>query len=101
MRLSEHIITEAEARSIPVCIGCGRPTDCPGGMVCWGCFKGGDDPLKYSWKSFAHWQAHLPPLPAADMDCILRALGRLPSETPPRGGTQYLLPILKPHNPQG
>lgn len=59
------VISEREARLSPICIGCGRPTNCPGGLVCWDCFKRREDvtPLKYSGQTFEEWQRGLPPFP--------------------------------------
>ena len=55
-------ITEEQARQSAICVGCGQTTDCPGGVVCWACFKGGPNPLKYFGGTFAAWQAGLPEL---------------------------------------
>lgn len=79
MRPDHHIITEVEARTLALCIGCGRPTDCPSGLCCWHCFKQGrlgGEPLKYCGRDFRDWQRNLMPLPSFDMDLILTALGR-------------------------
>jgi hypothetical protein len=55
-------ITEEQARQSAICVGCGQTTDCPGGVVCWACFKGGPNPLRYFGGTFAAWQAGLPEL---------------------------------------
>ena len=54
------ILSEAQARQSKLCIGCRTATDCPGGLVCWQCFKYScplhPRPLKYSGLSFEEWQ---------------------------------------------
>jgi len=50
-----QIITEAEARTHALCIGCGHTKDREA-LVCWHCFKSRPRNLKYSGKSFAEWQ---------------------------------------------
>lgn len=57
--MRSKVVTEQEARSSPICIGCGNDND-PGCMVCWTCFKRGPDPLKYSGVSFEEWQKRQP-----------------------------------------
>lgn len=60
-------MSDAEARRSDVCVGCGKPTDCPGGVVCWTCFKYRYNPLKYFNGSFEAWQRTLPELKLVDI----------------------------------
>ena len=60
-----RIYSEAEARASETCVGCGKVTNCPGGLCCWHCYKYRTDvePLKYCGVSFEDWQRLLPELP--------------------------------------
>lgn len=74
--MRDVIVTESEARSLALCVGCGKPTTCPGGLCCWSCFKYIPDALKWSGKSFLDWQRGLPELPQSARDQITFALPR-------------------------
>jgi len=47
-------ITEIQARQSEKCLACGNPK-AKGLLICWKCFKLGDNPLKYSSLSFNEW----------------------------------------------
>ena len=53
------ILTEAQARANPICVGCHKPKPLDH-LVCWQCFKyscpTNPKPLKYSGLSFEDWQ---------------------------------------------
>jgi len=48
------MITEEQARRGKVCRGCGKEK-ASGLVVCWVCFKLGNNPLKYFEGSFGEW----------------------------------------------
>jgi hypothetical protein len=73
------IVSEAVARGMVTCVGCGKEKD-PGLLVCWGCFKHREGNLNDSGLSFEAWQAGLPGLPH------LVALGHLTHHRPEQPG---------------
>lgn len=50
---------ETKARKLDVCPGCGKPKSI-GCIVCWDCFKGGDNPFKYADISLLDWLKTVP-----------------------------------------
>ena len=53
-RRVSKMITEEQARRGKVCRGCGKEK-ASGLVVCWVCFKLGNNPLKYFEGSFGEW----------------------------------------------